>query len=64
MTMMATIDLRLPCGGIRRFWQVKNQGRNNSDLLASSNRTTPFSERTYPEITVMLGTDHVPTQIV
>ena len=25
-----------------RFWQVKNQERNNSDLFASSNRPAPF----------------------
>jgi hypothetical protein len=46
-----------------KFWQVKNQERKNSDLFVSNNRPTPFSERTYPEVTVMLSTDRVPAQI-
>ena len=45
------------------FWQVKNQERDNFMLYASSNCPAPFSERTHPEITVMLSPDQVPAKI-
>jgi len=46
-----------------RFWQAKNQERNNSDLFASGHRPAPFSKRTYPEIAIVFSPDQMPAEI-
>ena len=50
-------------GTQKRYWQVKSYERNNFDLLASRHCPTPFCERTYPEIPIVLRTNQVCTQI-
>jgi len=46
-----------------KYWQINFRRPQNTHYLKSGHRPTPFGERTYPEITVMLRTDLVPTQI-
>ena len=45
------------------YWHVKNQRRNNFELLASGNRPLPFFKRTNPQIPIVLSPNQVPSQI-
>jgi hypothetical protein len=46
-----------------RFWQVKKQRWDNSDLLASGNRRFPFCKCTFPKVSIVLGINQVSSHV-
>ena len=45
------------------FWQLNSSRQQESCRSVSSNRPTPFIERTDPKIPIMLSANQVPAQV-